>query len=245
MPFPDFQPSTRVAFTGGTMTFRHAPVVETAYVYMTGQFYGGRSQFVDGRPFLFAFGDAAGRTRITAVAVPGTPAYDTARRWLSTPPTGPLTLVGLRIAPPARAVCAGRRADRGLPLSGVPDPAGHGEGRRGAGADHTVRAGAGRRPAAATAPPRGRSAPRSRARNRRGPRAGPRNARQHGRGPCGRRRSLAPSGPRAGPSPRARGAALADHLVARTTEPRRPWPWRHPNHAPRRPTGKGACGHAG
>ena len=96
MPFPDFQPSTRVAFTGGTMAFRHAPVVETAYVYMTGQFFGGRSQFVDGRPFLFAFGDAAGRTRITAVAVPGTPAYDTARRWLSTPPTGPLTLVGLR-----------------------------------------------------------------------------------------------------------------------------------------------------
>jgi hypothetical protein len=96
MPFPDFQPSTRVAFTGGTMAFRHAPVVETAYVYMTGQFYGGRSQFVDGRPFLFAFGDAAGRTRITAVAVPGTPAYETARRWLSTPPTGPLTLVGLR-----------------------------------------------------------------------------------------------------------------------------------------------------
>ena len=96
MPFPDFQPSTRVTFTGGTMTFRHAPVVETAYVYMTGQFYGGRSQFVEGRPFLFAFGDAAGRTRITAVAVPGTPGYDTARRWLSTPPTGPLTLVGLR-----------------------------------------------------------------------------------------------------------------------------------------------------
>ncbi|HLN14969.1 MAG TPA: hypothetical protein VK587_17355, partial [bacterium] len=49
-----------------------------------------------GRPFLFAFGDAAGKTRITAVAVPGTPAYETARRWLSTPPTGPLTLVGLR-----------------------------------------------------------------------------------------------------------------------------------------------------
>jgi hypothetical protein len=96
MPFPDFQPSTRVAFTGGTMTFRHAPVTETAYVYMTGQFYGGRSQFVDGRPFLFAFGDAAGRTRITAVAVPGAPAYDTVRRWLTTPPTGPLTIVGLR-----------------------------------------------------------------------------------------------------------------------------------------------------
>ncbi|HXX40625.1 MAG TPA: response regulator [bacterium] len=96
MPFPDFQPSTRVAFTGGTMTFRHAPVTETAYVYMTGQFYGGRSQFVDGRPFLFAFGDAGRRTRITAVAVPETPAYDTVRRWLTTPPTGPLTIVGLR-----------------------------------------------------------------------------------------------------------------------------------------------------
>ncbi|HLJ61311.1 MAG TPA: response regulator [bacterium] len=96
MPFPDFQPSTRVAFTGGTMTFRHAPVTETAYVYMTGQFYGGRSQFVDGRPFLFAFGDAAGRTRITAVAAPSTPAYDTVRRWLTTPPSGPLTIVGLR-----------------------------------------------------------------------------------------------------------------------------------------------------
>jgi len=96
MPFPDFQPSTRVAFTGGTMTFRHAPATETAYVYMTGRFYGGRSQFVDGRPFLFAFGDAHGRTRITAVAIPGTPAYDTVRRWLTTPPTGPLTIVGLR-----------------------------------------------------------------------------------------------------------------------------------------------------
>ncbi len=96
MPFPDFQPSTRVAFTGGTMTFRHAPVTETAYVYMTGQFYGGRSRFVEGKPFLFAFGDAARRMRITAVAIPDTPAYDTVRRWLSTPPTGPLTIVGLR-----------------------------------------------------------------------------------------------------------------------------------------------------
>jgi AmiR/NasT family two-component response regulator len=96
MPFPDFQPPTRLSFVGTMMTFRHVPPVETAYVYMTGRFHGGRSQFVDGRPFLFAFGDAAGRTRVTAVTVPGTPAYDTARRWLSTPPTGPLTIVGLR-----------------------------------------------------------------------------------------------------------------------------------------------------
>jgi len=96
MPFPDFQPSTRLAFTGAMMTFRHVPPSETAYVYMTGRFHGGRSQFVDGRPFLFAFGDAAGRTRVTAVTVPGTPAYDTSRRWLSSPPTGPFTIVGLR-----------------------------------------------------------------------------------------------------------------------------------------------------
>ncbi len=96
MPFPDFQPSTRVSFTGTMMTFRHVPPVETAYVYMTGRFYGGRSQFVDRKPFLFAFGDAAGCTRVTAVTVPGTPAYETARRWLSAPPTGPLTIVGLR-----------------------------------------------------------------------------------------------------------------------------------------------------
>jgi len=96
MPFSDFQPSTRLAFTGNTMTFRHVPPTETAYVYMTGRFHGGRSQFVDGRQFLFAFGDAAGRTRITAVTVPGTPAYDASRRWLTTPPTGPLTIVGLR-----------------------------------------------------------------------------------------------------------------------------------------------------
>jgi AmiR/NasT family two-component response regulator len=96
MPFPDVQPRTRMAITGTVMTFRDVPAVETAYVYMTGRFYGGRSRFVEGRPFLFAFGDASGRTRITAVAVPGTPAYETTRRWLSTPPTGPLTIVGLR-----------------------------------------------------------------------------------------------------------------------------------------------------
>ncbi len=96
IPFPDFQSTTRLAFTGNTMTFRHVPPMETAYVYMTGRFHGGRSQFVDGRPFLFAFGDAAGRTRITAVTVPGTPAYEISRRWLSSPPTGPLTIVGLR-----------------------------------------------------------------------------------------------------------------------------------------------------
>jgi AmiR/NasT family two-component response regulator len=96
IPFSDFQPSTRLSFTGTMMTFRHVPPVETAYVYMTGRFHGGRSQFVDGRPFLFAFGDAAGRTRVTAVAVPGTAAYETVRRWLSAPPTGPLTIVGLR-----------------------------------------------------------------------------------------------------------------------------------------------------
>lgn len=96
MPFPDFHPPTRVTVGGTTMTFRRVPPVETAYVYMTGRFYGGRSQFVEGRPFLFAFGDAAGKTRITAVAVPGTPAYETTRRWLTTPPTGPITVVGLR-----------------------------------------------------------------------------------------------------------------------------------------------------
>ncbi len=96
MPFPDFQPATRLAFTGSMMTFRHVPPTETAYVYMTGRFLGGRSQFVEGRPFLFAFGDAAGHTRITAVTAPGTPAYDISRRWLSQPPTGPLTLIGLR-----------------------------------------------------------------------------------------------------------------------------------------------------
>jgi len=96
MPFPDFQTSTRLSFTGAMMTLRHVPPTETAYVYMTGRFLGGRSQFVEGRPFLFAFGDAAGRTRITAVTVPATPAYDTSRRWLSAPPTGPITIVGLR-----------------------------------------------------------------------------------------------------------------------------------------------------
>ncbi len=96
MPFADFQPVTSLMFAGSTMTFRSVPPVETAYVYMTGRFHGGRSQFVDGRPFLFAFGDAGGRTRITAVAVPGTAAYETSRRWLSSPPTGPLTVAGLR-----------------------------------------------------------------------------------------------------------------------------------------------------
>src|SRR5207302_48633 len=69
---------------------------ETAYVYMTGRFFGGRSQIVEGRPFLFAFGDAAGRIRVTAVTIPGTPAYEISRRWLSAPPTGPITIVGLR-----------------------------------------------------------------------------------------------------------------------------------------------------
>src|SRR5205807_8716434 len=68
----------------------------TAYVYMTGRFFGGRSQIVDGRPFLFAFGDAAGRIRITAVPIPGTPAYESSRRWPSRPPNGPITIVGLR-----------------------------------------------------------------------------------------------------------------------------------------------------
>ncbi len=96
MPFPDFQPATSLAFTGTTMMFRSVPPVETGYVYMTGRFHGGRSQFVEGRPFLFAFGDAAGRTRVTAAAVPGTPAYETVRRWLTAPPTGPITVVGLR-----------------------------------------------------------------------------------------------------------------------------------------------------
>jgi two-component system, response regulator PdtaR len=96
IPFPDFQTPTRLAFTGAMMTFRHVPPTETAYVYMTGRFLGGRSQFVEGKPFQFAFGDAAGRTRITAVTIPGTPAYETSRRWLSTPPTGPITIVGLR-----------------------------------------------------------------------------------------------------------------------------------------------------
>jgi hypothetical protein len=96
MPFGDAQPRTKMAVTGTVMTFRDVPPLETAYVYMTGRFYGGRSRFVEGRPFLFAFGDAAGRTRITAVAIPGTPAYEVTRRWLSTPPSGPITVVGLR-----------------------------------------------------------------------------------------------------------------------------------------------------
>ncbi len=96
MPFADVQPRTKMAVTGTVMTFRDVPPVETAYVYMTGRFHGGRSRFAEGRPFLFAFGDAGGRTRITAVIVPGTPAYETTRRWLSTPPAGPLTVVGLR-----------------------------------------------------------------------------------------------------------------------------------------------------
>jgi len=96
MPFADVQPRTKMAATGTVITFRDVPEVETAYVYMTGRFHGGRSRFAEGRPFLFAFGDAGGRTRITAVAVPGTPAYEVTRRWLSTPPTGPLTVVGLR-----------------------------------------------------------------------------------------------------------------------------------------------------
>jgi response regulator NasT len=96
MPFADVQPRTRMAVTGTVMTFRDVPPLETAYVYMTGRFLGGRSRFAEGRPFLFAFGDAGGRTRITAVTIPGTPAYDVVRRWLSTPPTGPITVVGLR-----------------------------------------------------------------------------------------------------------------------------------------------------
>ncbi len=96
MPFADAQPRTKMAVTGAVLTFRDVPPVETAYVYMTGRFHGGRSRFVEGRPFLFAFGDAEGRTRITAVTIPGTPAYEISRRWLSTPPTGPITVVGLR-----------------------------------------------------------------------------------------------------------------------------------------------------
>jgi response regulator NasT len=113
MPFPDFQSPTRLAIAGAALTFRHAPAEETAYVYMTGSFYGGRSQFVEGRPFLFAFGDKPpGRTRITAVAVPGTPAYDTVRRWLSAPPSGPMTLVGLRtLQVPALFAPGGGRID--------------------------------------------------------------------------------------------------------------------------------------
>src|SRR5207247_8849321 len=96
MPFADFQPPTRIAVTGTILTFRDVPPVETAYVYMTGRFHGGRSRIVEGRPFSFAFGDAAGRTRITAVTVPGTPAHEISRRWLSAPPMGPITVVGLR-----------------------------------------------------------------------------------------------------------------------------------------------------
>jgi response regulator NasT len=96
MPFADFQPPTRIAVTGTILTFRDVPPVETAYVYMTGRFHGGRSRIAEGRPFSFAFGDAAGRTRITAVTVPGTPAHEISRRWLSAPPTGPITVVGLR-----------------------------------------------------------------------------------------------------------------------------------------------------
>ena len=96
VPFADMQPRTRMALTGAVMTFRDVPPLETAYVYTTGRFYGGRSRFADGRPFLFAFGDAGGRIRVTAVTVPDTPAYEVARRWLSAPPTGPITVVGLR-----------------------------------------------------------------------------------------------------------------------------------------------------
>ncbi len=96
IPFADMQPRTRMALTGTVMTFRDVPPLETAYVYTTGRFYGGRSRFAEGRPFLFAFGDAGGRIRVTAVTVPDTPAYEVARRWLSAPPTGPITVVGLR-----------------------------------------------------------------------------------------------------------------------------------------------------
>jgi AmiR/NasT family two-component response regulator len=96
MPFGDFAPHTHMGVMGTVLTFREIPPLETAYVYMTGRFLGGRSQFVEGRPFLFAFGDAAGRIRITAVTIPGTPAYEVSRRWLSSPPTGPMTVVGLR-----------------------------------------------------------------------------------------------------------------------------------------------------
>jgi two-component system, response regulator PdtaR len=96
VPFADMQPRTRMTLTGAVMTFRDVPPLETAYVYTTGRFYGGRSRFADGRPFLFAFGDAGGRIRVTAVTVPDTPAYEVARRWLSAPPTGPITVVGLR-----------------------------------------------------------------------------------------------------------------------------------------------------
>ena len=96
MPFADFQPRMRIALTGTILTFRDVPPVETAYAYMTGRFHGGRSQIIEGRPFAFAFGDAAGRTRITAVTIPGTPAYEMSRRWLSSPPAGPITVVGLR-----------------------------------------------------------------------------------------------------------------------------------------------------
>ena len=96
MPFADFQPRMRTALTGTILTFRDVPPVETAYAYMTGRFHGGRSQIIEGRPFAFAFGDAAGRTRITAVTIPGTPAYEMSRRWLSSPPAGPITVVGLR-----------------------------------------------------------------------------------------------------------------------------------------------------
>jgi two-component system, response regulator PdtaR len=96
VPFADLQPRTRMTLTGSVMTFRDVPPLETAYVYTTGRFHGGRSRFAEGRPFLFAFGDAAGRVRVTAVAVPDTPAYEIARGWLSSPPTGPITVVGLR-----------------------------------------------------------------------------------------------------------------------------------------------------
>lgn len=96
VPFADLQPRTRMALTGSVMTFRDVPPLETAYVYTTGRFHGGRSRFAEGRPFLFAFGDAGGKVRVTAVTVPDTPAYEVARGWLSSPPTGPITVVGLR-----------------------------------------------------------------------------------------------------------------------------------------------------
>jgi two-component system, response regulator PdtaR len=96
VPFADMQPRTRMTLSGSVMTFRDVPPLETAYVYTTGRFYGGRSRFAEGRPFLFAFGDAGGRIRVTGVTIPDTPSYEVARRWLSSPPTGPITVVGLR-----------------------------------------------------------------------------------------------------------------------------------------------------
>ena len=201
MPFGDAQPRTKMAVTGTVMTFRDVPPLETAYVYMTGRFYGGRSRFVEGRPFLFAFGDAAGRTRITAVTIPGTPAYEMTRRWLSTPPSGAITIVGLRtLYLPALFAPGGGRIEVILcPVfrifpgtvrgSSTPAPTaryelvpvGGGVQARGDGAHPPVRARAARAAKKGTRPRATRTAKRASTRSRRAPRTAQRRRRPVGR----------------------------------------------------------------